>query len=136
MLTNEQLAEIEARAAESFPGPWAHGPESHGVYAPGHQSPRMKPIVEEALSPSEAIFIAHAREDIPALIAHIRELEAERLTAEERETVLGALAGEIAEEAKLALQFGAETASRKKHDARVDAAAAARAKIEAMGGEG
>jgi len=76
---------IEARANAATPGPWhvappECGPDGQGVYDPelgqivevGDPYPRGNNHPQENME-----FIAHASEDIPALIARIRQLEKE-----------------------------------------------------------
>ncbi len=87
-MTEEQLREIEARAAAATPGPW------HPL--PSHASAFENPVTGELVSTvvalavcdtdgdpvqnggaegtPNAVFIAHAREDVPALIAEVRRL--------------------------------------------------------------
>lgn len=87
-MTREELAAIRERAEKSTPGPWVRrgqwivggdkgwdevlAPDDVecGLYCYGGTS-RIE------LSEEDADFIAHAREDIPALLTHIDELEAE-----------------------------------------------------------
>jgi hypothetical protein len=98
ILTNEEIAEIEARAKMATPGPWAWesvGEKSNawciGFTDPPHSGqivevydekarafcpkPEVVEFVAQSGDPagfSDADFIAHAREDIPNLIATIR----------------------------------------------------------------
>lgn len=78
-LTNERLAEIEARAAKATPGPWVHG---------GGQDIQTEDEIDVADACkgdgylcaeglADADFIAHSRTDIPDLIAEIRRLRAQ-----------------------------------------------------------
>lgn len=64
------LDEIEARANAATPGPWT--PQTIRLYD-GVDLP------DETVAQwqRDAVFIAHARTDVPALIARVRELEAE-----------------------------------------------------------
>ena len=87
-MTPEQLAAIRARAEAATPGPWrvvediewgtgaaeyhwyryVDGPTDYGdEYGYEYQ----------ILSREDAAFIAHAREDIPALVAEVERLQAE-----------------------------------------------------------
>lgn len=84
-MTREELSAIEARAEAATPGPWrADGNSPRKVRdADGDTFARIElppgsTADEIAASHATATFIAHARTDIPALIAHIRTLEAER----------------------------------------------------------
>lgn len=77
-LTAERLAEIEARANAATPGPWYA--EHRGVVAGACRE--VIDIVDDcAVSgwrdyPANQAFIAHAREDVPALVAEVRRLTA------------------------------------------------------------
>lgn len=132
-MTNEQLAEIEARATKATPGPWtAQDTIGAGweIFAPVGLNEAVKlpfpagetPINIAGMTPPQKVqigyerwvqfepegwaemqaanmaLIAHARQDIPALITEVRRLRAERLTPEERAVVLGALDTELADE--------------------------------------
>lgn len=84
MLTDERLAEIEARAQAATDGPWqaaldrpSHpsvgditAPGNHHVVCFGHDYDEYGSIDNVA----DAAFIAHARDDIPALLAEVRRL--------------------------------------------------------------
>lgn len=88
MLTDEQLQEIEARCEAASDGPWATFPEEHDFIHQGRDKyGRLSASImmekeqckfAECSFSWDAVFIAHARTDIPALLAHIRELEAEK----------------------------------------------------------
>lgn len=88
-MTPEQLAEIEARAAAATPGPWevaeAGGPRGTDEYfvRMGEDDAYsdvaiaadiFDPIYNE-ISQANASFIAHARADVPALVAEVRRLQ-------------------------------------------------------------
>lgn len=87
-MTEDKLAEIEARASSATPGPWLM---EHDVWHPvirQSQFDGFGPIVcREANGDSglrwhpNADFISHAREDVPALVAEVRRLR-EALAAE------------------------------------------------------
>ena len=72
---------IEARANAATPGPWKERESiwcgSFAVEGPFgfdmNQTERRKPYILLD-SPSDATFIAHAREDIPALVGEVRRL--------------------------------------------------------------
>lgn len=67
-LTTQQLDEIQARHQAATPGPWTVSEDYADVLdAEGHHLASFwgQPVGE---------FIAHAREDVPALIAEIRRL--------------------------------------------------------------
>lgn len=96
-MTPEQLAEIKARATAATPGPWVSAWEPFmGTYdSGGERNPDVAFIGPEDLpeavtiafglegenpydSPSlkaNAAFIAHARADIPALVAEVERLQ-------------------------------------------------------------
>ena len=74
-LTDEQLAAIRARAEAATPGPWhVPGGDDGGADWVDKANGDM---VCQCTSYRNAPFIAHAREDIPALLAHIDGLQAE-----------------------------------------------------------
>lgn len=88
-MTDEELAEIEARAAKATPGPWVVapwdgdegnvrltvtvGPDAGGwMVADGDwHGPGDAPHDREA----NAAFMAAARADVPALLAEVRRLQ-------------------------------------------------------------
>lgn len=118
VLTAAQIAEIEARVSATTPGEWVvgdHTPERH------HEGPETVLLVlppERALfgthmvlarlnnckgtGAADAAFIAHARADIPALLATLRA-QAARVAALEQEVTVqaAALAEQDAENAQL-----------------------------------
>ena len=82
-MTENELNEIEERANAATPGKWdyvlsafinkdAKDDQPYGV------RPRGADFYWGYDSKEDANFIAHAREDIPALIAEVRQLRAER----------------------------------------------------------
>lgn len=86
------LAAIEARANAATPGPWQRderyvvGGEDIPGSRPGGEviaqaQPTLSAWREYELSQrvANAEFIAHAREDVPALVAEVRRLRAEAL---------------------------------------------------------
>lgn len=75
-MTPDDLARIEARAAATTPGPWAVL-DGH-VIADWEDIGVVEPVTEPFIDPRDAEFIAHAREDVPALIAALRVAWAER----------------------------------------------------------
>lgn len=103
-MTEDELNVIVARADAATPGPWevhetGHGysdaEDSDGVYSRGigrrvaaarDSTRRVRPEHVESLNKgddvelfdsNDADFIAHARADIPALVARVEELEAD-----------------------------------------------------------
>lgn len=73
MLTQEQLDEIAARAEAATAGPWRNAEEC-GVMSAAEEELQ----IAGGMHDEDRIFIAHARTDIPSLLAHIREVEWER----------------------------------------------------------
>jgi hypothetical protein len=76
-MTDKHLNEIEARANAASPGPWG----CKWVYRGATRTAFL--MREEGdgwfVGPNlDATFIAHARQDVPALIAEVRRLQAER----------------------------------------------------------
>lgn len=85
MLTDEQLQEIEARCEAATSGPWETDYKKRYVFTLPDDSQKM--VAELRISGGEisdvkvacnAVFFAHTRQDVPSLLAHIRELEAEK----------------------------------------------------------
>lgn len=82
-MTDEELSEIDARAEAATPGPWVPDYESGHVY-PGKERGCIvctldDPCVRNTEN-NDLAFIAHAREDVPALVTEVRRLSAD-LTA-------------------------------------------------------
>src|SRR5699024_11273446 len=80
-MTPEQLAAIRERANNATPGPWEYVDDYIGVRqvpTEAHRTGRTEYEVEgiipgEHVRASDAVFIAAARDDIPALLDHIKE---------------------------------------------------------------
>lgn len=80
------LDAIEARVKAATPRPWVHEPSQPELQ---HAAQVFGPIGDgDAIcdfwgsnprADADAAFIAHAREDVPALIARVRDLEARNL---------------------------------------------------------
>lgn len=92
MLTPEHLAEIEARAEAATEGPWTEGQDSAvwnaRIYGPpnsGHRSTSLCEVLQNGAgdAANNRAFIAHARTDIPDLLAAYKaaQEENERLKA-------------------------------------------------------
>lgn len=89
-----RLSAIRARLEQATEGPWFaetnYSPEPYCtpswyvVNAPHHPSVQLSRYVAEAEDSQDAEFIAHAREDIPYLLAEIDTLSS-RLQAREAE---------------------------------------------------
>ena len=75
ILTPARLAEIEARTRAATPGPWDWVDYGEVITRDEHDSIAM--AMETTMGHTNAAFIAHARTDIPALLSHLRALEAE-----------------------------------------------------------
>jgi hypothetical protein len=82
-LTQEQLEAIRQRAENATSGPWDVHPslgvcnDCGNLYEVVESQMFFSPVVAELKREEDARFIAHARTDIPALLDHIAELEAE-----------------------------------------------------------
>lgn len=107
-LTAERLAEIKARAEKATPGPWflrdegtfgevlvQYRTEPHGFRFPVARAVRSTPGYAES-----AEFIAHARQDVPDLVAEVERLR------EENEELLEAI-GTVLAETREPLTLGA-----------------------------
>lgn len=73
-MSDERLAEIEARCATAIEGPWESGDGyggrgDIGIYALGMELANVQETIPEV-----ARFIAHARQDVPELVAEVRRL--------------------------------------------------------------
>jgi hypothetical protein len=76
-MTNEKLTEIAARCEKATPGSWAVNPGEDYVAAgcwPIGMSICKCSHREDDKQQADLEFIAHARNDIPALLDHVREL--------------------------------------------------------------
>lgn len=75
-MSEEDLIEIEARAAKATPGPWdATDDENDGewsIFQPGAWTPLLRMSLAAGNS-GDARFIAAARQDVPGLCAALRE---------------------------------------------------------------
>jgi hypothetical protein len=76
-----RLEEIRARAAAATPGPWHSNTRWHKRYAVGVIEPDGSEAILTSLNDyftnfaANGDFIAHAREDIPYLLAKLKECE-------------------------------------------------------------
>lgn len=86
-LTEQQLDEIDSRTGATRPGPWALSDDLEGDGYPGHlwvvrtpdsgpDEPDDQAVVISIGDRALGEFIAHAREDVPALLAEVRRLSA------------------------------------------------------------
>lgn len=78
----KRLSEIASRAAAATPGPWQNHYNRREVFRSLEPWPDTTPVgdIAKAKTFEDGDFIAAAREDIPWLLARVRELEA-RLAA-------------------------------------------------------
>lgn len=74
VMTEAQLAEIEARANAATPGPWTADNEYDEPAVVGPDNRDLALFVE---TDADAAFLANARTDVPALVAEVRRLRAE-----------------------------------------------------------
>lgn len=78
-MTTEEIAQIERRASEATSGPWESSQmdvgygvmTAHAVYGPHCE---IHASIADCHLGCNAAFLAHARDDVPALIAEIRRL--------------------------------------------------------------
>ncbi|MFJ8146602.1 hypothetical protein ACIQ6R_16245 [Streptomyces sp. NPDC096048] len=83
-LTEQQLADIQARAEAATPGPWCT--DDWEIYQGAEYVPGISQWIGETCrgttSPeqdrADATFVAAAREDVPALVAEIQRLKGQR----------------------------------------------------------
>ena len=78
-MTQERLDAIQARVDGATGGPWGcYGDGAHEVFDAGECSDGDRGEVVAAVIDklSDAVFIAEAREDIPALLAEVKRLRA------------------------------------------------------------
>lgn len=78
MLTKETLDAIKARVAAATPGPWyVHYDQRRWVRAYGPSGDHD--LADESWKENrdnDALFVAHARQDVPALLDEIERLQA------------------------------------------------------------
>lgn len=75
----EQLNAIKERAAKAMPGPWYRGEGYEQMYPGYYVASEANGLIvlaeEEGILRDEDVqFIAHAREDVPALVAEVERL--------------------------------------------------------------
>lgn len=66
----EQLNAIKERVAKATQGPWEYDEDERGIWNKGG----FNYLGTVTLSHNSAEFIAHAREDVPALVAEVERL--------------------------------------------------------------
>lgn len=71
-----RLAEIRARAEAATPGPWEHEYDERDAWRVFGNPAMLTTVLTPGIPPrySDAAFIAHAREDIPFLLAEVERL--------------------------------------------------------------
>ena len=80
-MNEQELQEIEERANKATPGPWMEVAESGEWWIAGPDASEnfvMATNASENILQADIDFIAHARADVPALIAEVRSLRAKR----------------------------------------------------------
>ncbi|WP_313150744.1 hypothetical protein [Lysinibacillus capsici] len=70
MINQEQLNAIKERVAKATPGPWEYDEDERGIWNKGG----FNYLGTVTLLHNSAEFIAHAREDVPALVAEVEYL--------------------------------------------------------------
>ncbi len=86
MLTPEELKAIRERAEKATAGEWNIRTTDYGsmdIYADSLECIAGGTETGAIYEENNAAFIAHSREDIPALLTHIQELEAKLSRARE-----------------------------------------------------
>ena len=93
VLSEDRLAEIEARLGRATPGPWAYKDRlgGGGCFVFSEDTFHVVAVEEDEeaavsvpLGREDAAFIAGAREDVPLLLAEVRRLRALRGALEPR----------------------------------------------------
>lgn len=72
----ERVGEIRERAEKATKGPWRDRPSVHGTRYRYVMIDKAEEYSTMEMQPDDARFVAHAREDIPYLLAHIDALSA------------------------------------------------------------
>lgn len=96
MLTDEQLAAIAKRAELATPGPWSAEPRASDGFVDNFLGAEIvgPPDAQRGQFAriTDALFIAHAREDVPALLAYVADL---RQGLQEERFAVEALGGSL-----------------------------------------
>ena len=94
-MTNDELSAIRERAVAATPGPWEMQPigrSSFGYELRQRDSLSVLLYTEGCYVPKQeeanALFIAHAREDVPALLAEVDRLRAENTLLREHGVII------------------------------------------------
>ena len=84
-MPQEQLDAIQRRVGSATEGPWAHwrGWNQWDNCIKGDSDEGMYTVAEVISEAGNAQFIAHTREDIPALLAEVERLRARRTVDED-----------------------------------------------------
>ena len=91
LMTDEQLAEIEARVSAASHGPWHKTKGGMCIFQTYRVSPQFTD--HGGMKMVDADFIIHARTDVPALLAAVRHLQAENERLESERAALCAVIG-------------------------------------------
>lgn len=83
MITDDELQAMKERAEKATPGPWTHGRDYVRTDAPNQGIGTMHCL------PKDAPFIAHARDDVPKLIAEVERLWEQRSIDERNYRLMG-----------------------------------------------
>ncbi len=85
-MTEAELKVIEDRVAKALPGPWKAGQMTVASWAKSWTGTGLWEWSGDEENPDDAQFIAAARDDVPALVAEVRKLQAQvdRLHAQMR----------------------------------------------------
>ncbi len=105
MLTAAQLAEMEERAEAATPRPWTRQAGQRRAFVGAldeFDTPRR--VIEASVYPgqegmvfcsvADSAFITASRDDVPALLAEVRRLQAAALTPQEARTLRATYLGE------------------------------------------
>jgi hypothetical protein len=76
-LNAEELEAIRKRAEAATPGPWGYADRDNVVFTANADYKYAVEIAEEVGHKFDGEFIAHAREDVPKLLAEIERLRRE-----------------------------------------------------------
>lgn len=71
---NARLHEVRKRAEAATKGPWSYYGSDNVIVSEAEEYSYAPEIAEEFTITSDAEFIAHARQDVPALIAEVERL--------------------------------------------------------------
>lgn len=85
-LTEERIAEIRGREKAATRGPWAVQDKGAIPLIYGTDGERVAKVIDHQ---DDAAFLAHAREDIPALLDEVERLRAENERQKEVISFLG-----------------------------------------------